>query len=236
MLKRFILSLLLIPGLAFAAPDDCITHGEHESVRYVLIDRTDILDDTANLKLFLNGVKEAIPQGERVVVALSSDLTSNAKIILDLVNPKESIWESAMKIRAAQNKIKKCFASLDKLLIEDQNETKHSAILETIDYFAKLITNDKSVGGKRFYIFSDMVQNSKSISFWNQNEINTSESMKMAKKLDLIPELKGVDIYIAGAGTGVSDIKAKTLEKFWLEYFKSAGGNVSSYGPILDIN
>ena len=109
MLKKIITLFLLLPGIALASSDECIVHGEHDSVRYVLIDRTDKLDDTSNLTLFLNSVKEAIPQGERIIVALSSDMTANAKIIVDLVNPKESVWESTMKIRAAQNKIKKCF-------------------------------------------------------------------------------------------------------------------------------
>ncbi len=231
----FLASTLLFPQLSFSA-DECIVHAPHDSVSYVLVDRTDKLQDISKLNSFLEGIRESVPQGERVVIATSSDTTSNTNIILDLVSPKESVWESTMKIRAAQNKLKRCFAETEKALGENQQETKYSALLETINYFAKLIGGDSSKGNKRLFIFSDMVQNSKSITFWPQKAVDSDSAIKLAKKNGLIPILKNVEVIVAGAGIGVEDIKAKDIEKFWSTFFEISEANLSSYGPILDIH
>ena len=154
MLKALLisLSLNLFSQIVFAA-EECVVHTAHESVSYVLIDRTEKLQDISKLQSFLEGVRESISPGERVLIATTSDSTSNTNVLLDLVNPKESIWESTMKVRAAQNKFKHCFTDLEKILGDKQEETKYSALLETINYFAKLIEDDSGLGQKSLFIY-----------------------------------------------------------------------------------
>ncbi len=80
-------------------------------------------------------------------------------------------------------------------------------------------------------IFSDMVEESKKYNF-KTNPPTKSVAEKILedhKNSGFLPSLKGVKVYVAGAGGGTN---YKAIKDFWLRYFKETGAicDESTYG------
>jgi len=173
-----------------------------------------------------------IPAGGRLVTEVIAEKMSDTRVVLDLVKPKHTVWVSALKIRAGEKVFNDCFDALTKIILEQNQTLKTSAILETLSFAAKLLSADKAPA-KKIVIFSDMLQNSPALSFYAGEKVDPAASLTQAKKELLVSDLKGIDIHVSGAGLGVSDKKARAIEEFWQQYFKAAGANLVFYGPVL---
>jgi hypothetical protein len=81
-----------------------------------------------------------------------------------------------------------------------------------------------------------MVQDSKEYNFERVKVTDAyiSSIIKHRKKNNLIPDLKGVKVYVAGASADEAK-KFRSIEKFWNNYFESTGADFSShrYGHSL---
>lgn len=213
-------------------PLECIEEAEHNAVTFLLIDRSDKLENVQALEQTLQRVRKMIEYGERLVVGFSTDKASEARVILDITKPKKSVWVSTLKIRAAEKKFTECFKKMETLVKEQSESYKASAILETLSFVSKVLIADKAES-KRVVMFSDMVQNSSSVSFYGMKNVDPEAGIKKAEKEYLIFDFKGVDFYVAGAGIGVSDKKARAIEQFWKRYIEKTGGTLRFYGPVL---
>ena len=96
--------LLVIGGTAAARPaaaeefvEGCMQHEAHESITFFLIDRTDKIEDTQNLRQSLASLKEAVRPGERLLVGIIGAKGNDTKVVMDVVRPANSLWESALK-------------------------------------------------------------------------------------------------------------------------------------------
>ena len=211
---------------------DCLSSEKHDSVTYLLVDRSDELKDTQNLRQSLAVAKGMITAGERLIVGVSTGKASETRVLMDYVKPKKSLWVSKLKIRAAQKKFDDCFNKVAKQ-IEVQNEShKSSALLETLGVVSKALKSDSSKT-KRVIMFSDMVQNSSAISFYKSPVVNTAKTIKKVESEFLMSSFKGVEFHVAGVGTGTSDKKARSIEQFWAKFIETAGGDLRFYGPVL---
>ncbi len=233
-----LISVLLFMHIATQAaysselPAACKAAGEHDTTVLLLIDRSEKLTDVQPLEQTLQVVKSLVPPGGRLVVELITEKMANTRVILDLAKPKHTVWVSALKIRAGEKVFDDCFAALTKHVLE-QNETyKTSAILETLSFAAKMLAADKAAV-KKIVIYSDMIQNSPAISFYSTEKVDPAASFAQAKKEMMIYDLKGMKVYVGGAGLGVSDKKARAIEQFWKQYFETAGAELVFYGPVL---
>ena len=82
---------------------------------------------------------------------------------------------------------------------------------------------------RNLVLFSDMRQFTCEI---NEDMIAQRGDKIFAKiKADgLIPDMKGIDIYVMGASTaGIRLEKWRKLERFWRKFFAEAGGNLKCY-------
>lgn len=219
-------------ALAQGAPASCIQQEPHTAVTFLLIDRSDKLENTEGLKQTLLAAKQMTKPAERVVIGVSTGKASDARILVDLVRPEKTLWESMIKIRAKEKVFNDCFQETEKKLIEQGETHKTSALLETLSFVSNVLSADQSAE-KKVIVYSDMVQNTESLSFFTLKTIDPEATLKKLNKDNMVWQFAGVKFYIAGVGMNVSDQKGRAIEAFWRKYLEQSGGVVSFYGPIL---
>ena len=224
--------LVNCPAWSDTLPEQCVKSGDHESVLFLLVDRSDELAKTDSLEQSLRALEQMLQPGERLVVGMSTDKVSDTRIVLDKVKPKPSIWVSKLKVRAQEKEFSECFEKMKRLVLTQNESYKHSAIIETLSFVSKVVSADKS-SSKRVVLFSDMIQNSPEISFYRVNSVDPTALLKQIEKKFMMWDFPKVEIFAAGAGVGVTDQKARSIEAFWKQYFAKMGASLKFYGPVL---
>lgn len=212
--------------------EKCNVSDEHEAVTYFLIDRSDTFENEEGFKQTLQTLHKLIQPAERLVVGVSTGKASETRVLADLVLPKKSLWESTMKIRAKEKLFETCLKEVENSLLSYKESHERSALLETLNFVAKVLDADKSTK-RRVVLYSDMMQNSPSLSFYSYKEIQPEPILKKIEQEGLVWKFPGVEFYVAGTGTNMSDKQARMLEQVWTKYFEKVGGAMKFYGPIL---
>jgi hypothetical protein len=220
----------------------CEESAEYSDITYFLVDRSDEISATKALKRSLRIVKKTINKNssaERLLIGVITGKSTKTRILMDRVKVANSIMESALKIRKQRRLFNKCIDRESETLTKTNEKHKRSAILETLKFVAEVLRKDPSKN-KRLVIFSDMVQNSRAISFYgkhtklkNRRTKKSPEQLVDAIDKNLVANFKNVKIYVAGTGGTVSEAKARKVEQFWRAYFKKTGGDLRFYGPLL---
>ncbi|MFN8392528.1 MAG: hypothetical protein U0136_19700 [Bdellovibrionota bacterium] len=227
--------LLLVSLLSNASAEEtnpCSKHEAHDSVTFLLVDRSDKLPNLEGLKQTLQAVKEMIQPGERLMVGTSGGKLSETRIILDVVRPKSSVWESVLKTRARDKAFERCFEAMEATVLKQDEQHKTSAILETLSFVSSNVGSD-AAPKKRVVLYSDMVQNSSELTFYGPKPIDPAVALQKADKENWVVKLPATDVYVSGAGTTVPDDKAKKIEDFWRKYFDKSGAQLKFYGPVF---
>jgi len=225
-------SLVLLFAAPSAAEHSCVQREKHASLTFFLVDKSDKLTDTANLKQTLVAIKEMIKPGERLIVGLISGTLKESRVIFDLVRPENSLWASKLKIRAQERNFSECFAEMEQAVLLQSESSERSAILETFAFIHDVLASD-SGSPKRIVLFSDMLQNTDSLSFYGAQPVNADAALQKAKSESLVYDLKGVEVYAAGTGGGSSEKKDRQIKAFWEKYFTQSGAALRFYGPVL---
>ena len=220
------------PATAQTLIEGCVKAETHEHVTFLLVDKTDSVSDPQNLKQTLAAAKEGIRPGERLLVGIIGAKGSETRIVIDVTRPQTSVWESAMKIRAKEKHFSECVQKAETLLAQSGEAKKTSAILETLSFVASTLAAD-AAKSKRAIVFSDMIQNSESLSFYAAKSVDSDTAMKSVEKSAMVWPFAGVDVYVAGVGGNFSDERARQVEQFWRKYFTKAGAQLKLYGPVL---
>lgn len=232
LLTLLLLGLSLFPAGLYAEEAECIQSEEHDTFSYLLIDRSDFLKDADKFKQTLDVVEKKISPGERLIIGVSTDKGSNTRVLLDLVKPKGGMWVSPMKTRAANKKFASCFGKVIDHLTAESEEHKYSALLETLRFVSKVFSAEDSKT-KRLFLYSDMMQNSETLSFYKLGTQAPDQLMKKTEGALLQSKFRNVTVWVAGTGESVNDKKDRELEAFWTKYFEAAGAELKFYGPIL---
>lgn len=128
-------------------------------------------------------------------------------------------------------------------MIEGSTGEENTALIDTLGTVEKMMMGDSFLKyhDKRLVIFSDMVEQTSDWDFsscnWNDKEIE--RIIGELKASGRIPNLKGLKIWVAGAGrTASGDLNPKTsygIQRFWLRFFKETGGSldITRYGNEL---
>lgn len=234
MVKRLFFFLLLLPLTCFSEikGEKCVQKTEHKALSILLIDLSDKINDLDNFHKSISVFSEMIQPSERVIVAISTDKVGDVKLLMDLVMPEDTIWESKLKIRALQKKFNDCLSENIATILAFNQKFDKSAILETIYFTSKIFASDTSLT-KKLFIYSDMMQNSPSVSLYTQKDLDSKALLAQTQKESLIPTLDHIDVYVAGIGAHESDKKTRQLEVFWGAFFEKAQAKLKYFGPIL---
>ena len=131
-------------------------------------------------------------------------------------------------------KTKKTIRESVEYLLSQKRGTPYTEILNSLNIADTLFHKEKRE--KVLVILSDMIQDSKEFRFDRAKITNKyiADVIKVRKQQDLIPNLNGVKVYVAGASAADSR-KFRSIEKFWSRYFEVSGADFSThrYGHSL---
>ena len=194
--------------------------------------------NTARRTVYRNAfekIYEKLKEGDRVVVGtITGRSFIDFKPVVDAEIPKKSLWVNRISFEQSFAKAKAEIKEGVEGLLSRKKGTPHTEILNSLNIADTIFHNEKRQ--KVLVILSDMVQDSREYNFdrVKVTDAYISSIIKYRKKNNLIPDLKGVKVYVAGASADEAK-KFRAIEKFWNTYFQSTGADFSPhrYGHSL---
>lgn len=181
-------------------------------------------------------IYQDLRQGDRVMVGtITSRSYIDFKPAVDVEIPKKSVWVNRIQFeRNLAGTKEKIRMEVNRLLSKKQG-TQRTEILNSLN-IADTIFHDEKKREKILVILSDMVQDSKEYNFERSRITNSyiNKVVRYRAKNNLIPNLTGTTVYVAGASAADSN-KYRSIENFWTQYFKKCGADFSHhrYGHTL---
>jgi hypothetical protein len=185
----------------------------------------------AFMKIYQN-----LRQGDHVVVGtITSRSYIEFKPTVDEEIPKKTIWDNRLQFeRKLTNTKEKIQRETNKLLSQERG-TLLTEILDSLN-IADIIFNEEKKRQKILVILSDMIEDSKEYNF-DKDKITDeyiSNVIRDRQKNKLMPNFKGVKVYVAGASAADSN-KFRAIQTFWTRYFTESRADFSPhrYGHSL---
>jgi hypothetical protein len=181
-------------------------------------------------------VYQDLREGDRVVVgAITGRSYIDFKPTVDEIIPKKTVWDNRIQYETKlTNSRKKIRSEVNRLLARKQGSSL-TEILDSLN-IADTIFHDEKERQKILVIFSDMLQDSKEYNFEKDKitEEYINKVITYRQKNNLVPNLSGVKVYVAGASAADSD-RFRGVQTFWARYFAKSGADFSPhrYGHSL---
>ncbi len=148
------------------------------------------------------------------------------------------LFKKAAKIQSdsmLKIKIDSLLIVADSVLFKPKRKILRTEILSSLQVAERVFKSFKQPR-KVLVIFSDMIEDSRSYNFEHENltENRIKNIIKNEKGKSILPDLKGVKVYVAGASHTNTE-KYNRIKNFWFEYFKATGAKIESqnYGAAL---
>jgi hypothetical protein len=181
-------------------------------------------------------VYKNLRQGDRVVVGtITSQSYIDFKPTVDEEIPKKTVWDNRLQFERNLTKTKEKIRKEVNKLLSTNGGTPLTEILESLN-IADIIFHDEKERQKILVILSDMIQDSKEYKF-DKDKITDeyiSKVIRYRRQNNLMPNLSGVRVYVAGASAADSDT-FRAVQTFWTRYFTESGADFSPhrYGHSL---
>jgi hypothetical protein len=180
-------------------------------------------------------IYQDLNQGDRIVVGtITSHSFIDFKPAVDVVIPKKSLWVNRIQFERNLTETKEKIQQEVDRLLSLKNGTPRTEILNSLNIAETIFHNEKRE--KILVILSDMIQDSPEYDFSSTKITNDyiNKVITYRQKKNLIPDLNGVKVYVAGA-SGSDSHKYRSIENFWARYFQIAGADYSHhrYGHTL---
>jgi len=175
-------------------------------------------------------IYKKLQQGDRVVVGTITNRSYiDFRPTVDEEIPKKTVWDNRLQFeRNLTQTREKIRREVNKLLSQKQG-TMLTEILDSLNV-AETIFHDEKERQKILVMLSDMIEESKEYNF-DKNKITDEYINKVIgsrQKNNLMPNLAGVKVYVAGASAADSD-KFRAIQTFWTRYFTESGADFSPY-------
>jgi len=211
---------------------------QNPRVIIILVDMSDSANQARPTvyKEAVEKIYQNLRQGDRVVVgAITGRSYIDFKPTVDKEIPKKTVWENRLQFeRNLTNTKEKIRSELNKLL----SRKRGSSLTEILDSLniADTIFHDEKQRQKILVILSDMIQDSKEYHF-DKDKITDeyiNNVITYRQKNNLMPNLTGVKVYVAGASAADSN-RFRVVQTFWARYFTKSGADFSPhrYGHSL---
>ena len=175
-------------------------------------------------------------QGDRVVVGtITSRSYIDFKPTVDEEIPKKTIWDNRLQFERNLTHAKEKIRRETNKLLSRERGTALTEILDSLN-IADIIFHDEKERQKILVILSDMIEDSKEYNF-DKDKITDeyiSNVISSRQKNNLMPNLTGAKIYVAGASADDSN-KFRAVQTFWARYLTESGADFSPhrYGHSL---
>jgi len=180
-------------------------------------------------------IYQSLDQGDRIVVGtITGRSYIDFKPVVDEEIPKRTIWVNRIQFERNLTMTKeKIRREVDQLLSRKRG-TPRTEILNSLNIADTIFHKEKRQ--KILAVLSDMIQDSKEYNFAKVKVTDKyiDEVIRYRRQHNLIPNLTGVKVYVAGA-TAADSNKFRSVEKFWARYFAQSGADFSRhrYGHSL---
>ena len=220
---------------AFAKPESPV---QHPRLIVIFVDMSASADQARRTvcKEAFEKIYRDLRQGDRVVVGtITSQSYIEFKPAVDEEIPKKTVWDNRLQFEKALTHAKeKIRGEVNKLLSQKQG-TLLTEILDSLN-IADIIFHDEKERQKVLVILADMIEDSKEGKFDKDNITDEyiHKIIQRRQKNKLVPNLKDVKLYVAGASAADSD-KFRAIQTFWAHYFGESGADYSPqrYGHSL---
>jgi hypothetical protein len=180
-------------------------------------------------------IYEDLNQTDRIVVGMITGRSFiDFKPVVDVEIPKKSVWVNRIQFERSFTETKEKIRRGVEGLLSQENGTPRTEILNSLNIAETIFHKEKRE--KILVLLSDMIQDSREHDFSSTKITNDyiNKVIKYRQKKNLIPNLTGVKVYVAGA-SGSDSHKYRSIEKFWARYFKRVGADYSHhrYGHTL---
>jgi len=181
-------------------------------------------------------IYQNLRQGDRVVVGtITSRSYIEFKPTVDEEIPKKTIWDNRLQFERKLSSTKERIRKETNKLLSRERGTMLTEILDSLN-IADIIFHDEKERQKILVILSDMIEDSKEYNF-DKDKITDdyiSNVIGYRQKNNLMPNLTGVKVYVAGASAADSN-KFRAVQTFWTRYLTKTGADFSPhrYGHSL---
>lgn len=226
----------LAQGASTAATGCNDTGKPYSAVTVVLVDRTDMPSDPTKLSQFMDRIAAMVKQGEftqgeRVVLATIRGHSTDSEVLVDMVSPKEGWTSVPREVKREKRRLATCIQSTGAAFARTQVSESLSPIIETLQFAAAPVLSAKPGIARRLIVFSDMAQNGEQLSFYRKGgETVPEQTLATARHEKLIPSMRGVEVYVSGAGGTMPETQARRAAEFWRLYFGAVGASLKFYG------
>jgi len=234
-LRPFI-GVTVIGACSFLGPWACNRAQTNQS-RFVMIfiDMSlSTLPDRDNYRTYMERIISKLEPGDRITVCKIIDLTiADFTPIFDVTIPPFNFWTDNLTrhegmVRAVSGQI---MATVDSVL-QTRPKVQKSEIINSF-LICDQFTRNKQ-GQKSLVIISDMLESSSEFDF-NRDELTAEyidEAIRSLKNKGRIPQLEGVEVWIAGAYAKNTE-QYFAVQGFWNRYLAETGAILKSYSHTL---
>jgi hypothetical protein len=175
-------------------------------------------------------------QGDRVVVGtITSRSYIDFKPTVDEAIPKKTVWDNRLQFERNLTKTKEKIRREVNKLLSQKGGTPLTEILDSLN-IADTIFHDEKERQKILVILSDMIEDSKEYKFDKDKitEEYINKVIRYRRENNLMPNLTGVRVYVAGASAADANI-FRAVQTFWARYFTESKADFSPhrYGHSL---
>jgi len=233
-------SLLLMGGPSTRSADaswDPLKNDKKPRVIIIFVDMsgsTNLARQTVYRECF-EKIYENLSQGDRIVVGtITGRSFIEFKPVVDVVIPEKSVWVNRIQFERSVTETKAKIRQEVENLLSRKKGTPRTEILNSLNIAETIFHDEKRE--KILVILSDMIQDSREYNFSKTTITDEyiNRVIRYRQTQNLLPNLTGVKIYVAGA-SGKDSHKFRSIEKFWARYFEKAGAEYSHhrYGHSL---
>jgi hypothetical protein len=173
----------------------------------------------------------ASPSGARItVLGITARSFSQPSILLS-AELSDDPGYFGERLQAARSRLANAFRERAKALHPDSRQTDVAGALMVASDLFRTSPARRNV----LVVFSDMQNDTPALDLEHARMVSTSFAMKKAEKERLLPDLRGVEVYILGVDGAGKDMGFwQTLRDFWTVYFKRTGADLKSYSVLRD--
>jgi hypothetical protein len=249
--STFITAILASAVLARCTGAEKTTPVPQGRIVCVLVDRSSSTEDPAIRQRYVESFRrilEKLGSGDLIVADAITDnpLGQSSFPVNDEFEVFKPDTDNALILRKEQEEHqRKIQARREEIMSKAEvlfasAPSKATKILDATMLASRVFHSDRR-RNRVLVIFSDMVEESERYNFRRTRMTDDAIARMIAAERDSkrLPDLTGAKVYVIGAGASGNQLPTSeeflNIEKFWLEYFKSAGADLPEerYGAAL---
>jgi len=170
-------------------------------------------------------VNEMLANSSLVVGKITDKTEAVFNPFIDCEFPSENFWTTNPEdVKDMRDSIQTKFRTICSEIFRNPILSRETDILSGLGLIQDIFPTEKR---RILVLLSDMLQCSKEF------DLEKAEITEAYIRFNLIPNLQGVELYVAGARAPTQE-RYRAVKQFWLRFFAETGGELKSYAhPLL---